>query len=130
MITIDILPSVPEDQPPVLPRYAFVINAYVVFGDGDGSATAPLKMIPKMDGYEVEVEEAVRLLETMLVTYLDNDTQDYSNVEGFNKWFDNGNTWPMDPYCDYEFPGRIDGYDIVYYDANNVIHPVEISLGK
>lgn len=130
MIDFKILPAFPVEEPPVLPKDAFAVMCYAMFGDGDGGEWVELAAIPRVEGFEVELEQAYALVVAMRSTSPSNIVDgSYSYHEHFDKWFLNGAIWPFDPESgDDDIPASGGGYKVIYYDENSIVHPVEIDI--
>lgn len=126
MLTLEILEPV-ENK---LPRDVFVLKVEAGFGDADGIEIFDLNVFPNTLSGKEELEAAIQCCERMAAKYPygKGGEDGFEDVEGFDKWFCGGDKWPSDPFSDYQFPASFNSYKVVYYDADQIEHPVKINL--
>lgn len=130
MFAVKIIKDEQGIVPVSLPKNAFVVRVYAVFGDGDGYENVNFKPVPNVPGFEIELEEAYELVKLMYRSSPDID-EGFSYLENFDKWLGEDNKWPFDPMSgDDEIFASCDGCEIVYYDENSVILPVVVTAEK
>jgi hypothetical protein len=108
------------------PRDAFVATFVSVVGDGDEFHKFSLAPIYRTSGYENQIEELVRLLDAM-DEFQWTDTNSYSDLEHFNKWFQDADNGEADPFLRDGFIATLDSYEITYYDEDGIEHAVAIN---
>lgn len=112
------------------PRDAFVVTCQAMVGDGDDYYPVKLAPIYGTPGYESQLGELIALLQAM-TDFQWEDTNSYSELEGFSKWFpfenhandgwDGGN-----PFIDKGFIATLNSYEIIYCDNDGVEHGVSV----
>lgn len=126
MLTLEILPAVEKPQP----KNVFILTCQAMFGDADGYETVKVGQFANSDSGKEDLEEALRCCDRMDKKYLYGmgGEGSYGDVEGFNKWFLDGDNWPSDPFTDYQSIASLDSYVVTYFDAQGVEHPVDFTL--
>ena len=126
MLTLKILPAVKK----TLPKDVFILTCVAMFGDADGYETVKVGQFTNTDAGKEGLEEAIRCCDRMekKYPYGKGGEDSYDDVEGFNKWFLDGDNWPSDPYTDYQIVASFDSYKVTYFDPEGIEHPVKITL--
>ena len=120
----------------------YYVEVTVMFGDADGFETFDVGPFNPMEEHAL-----ADLIETLRRVGADRPRHEdgYQHVEGFRAWFDddyegvagdthwlirnnvdnlNYNWWPMDRYAPY--PGKLDKYQVVWYDSYGFKFNVDI----
>lgn len=126
MINLEILPA--EESNPH--KDVFVLTCTAMFGDADGYESIKMGAFKNDPAGFAEIEDGIRTCERMAAKYPYGAGGDasYSDVEGFSKWFHEGDDWPRDPFTDYNILAVYDSYEVAYYDNDGAKHPVKVTL--
>jgi hypothetical protein len=126
MITLDILPA----PVVIVPKDVFVLTCEAMFGDADGYKTVNIGTFENNESGKADLEDAIRTCERMKAKYPYGSgwETNYDDVEGFSKWFMDGDNWPNDPFTDGEIIASYDSYSVTYFDKDGIEHPVKVTL--
>lgn len=127
MLTLEILPAIEKPQ---LPKDVFVLTCRAMFGDADGYEDVKVGQFSHSNEDQEKLEEAIRCCERMDKKYPHGmgGRGSFDDVEGFSKWFLDGDKWPYDPFTDYDIIASFDSYKVTYFDSESIEHPVNFTI--